>query len=403
MREALVLRGQGRRGDLRDHEAGVEARLLGQERRQAAQVRVHEQGDPPLRHAAYLRDREREHVGGEADRLGVEVAPRQDLAGLGEDDRVVRHGVRLDLERRRRGAHQVEASAHDLGHAAQRIRILHPVLVAMRRPDRAARHEPAARRGHVRLAAMAARGVDARVEWRGHALARVERQHASDDRGGEGVLGREEPGERERGRDLRAVEQRQALLGGEAQRLQARGRERLGARHDASAHMRGASPDEDGREMRERREVARCAHGSLRGHAGMDAGGEQREQGAHDLRANRGMAAREADRLQGEDEPDRPLVEQGAGSGAVRKHEVELQRIEARRVDPRLRELAEARVHAVDRPVVGEASPERRHGRVDALPVPAGEVDPARRRGDRAQRRKAHAARIEAERRAHRP
>ena len=37
-------------------------------------------------------------IGREGDRLGMEVAAREDLAGLGEDQRIVGDAVRLALE-----------------------------------------------------------------------------------------------------------------------------------------------------------------------------------------------------------------------------------------------------------------------------------------------------------------
>ena len=105
VRERLVLRGERRRGDLRDHEAGIHAAVLDQERRQARQVGVHQQRDAPLRQRADLGDREREIVGGERDRLGVEIAAGEDLAGRREHERIVGDRVRLGQRgSRRRGA-----------------------------------------------------------------------------------------------------------------------------------------------------------------------------------------------------------------------------------------------------------------------------------------------------------
>ena len=96
VRERLVLRRERRRGHLRDHEAGVHAAVLDQERRQAGQVGVHQQRDAPLGQRADLGDREREVVRRERDRLGVEVAAGEDLVGVREHQRIVRHRVRFD-------------------------------------------------------------------------------------------------------------------------------------------------------------------------------------------------------------------------------------------------------------------------------------------------------------------
>ena len=75
---ALLVLGHQRRGrHLRDHEAGIKPGLRRQERRQARQRRVDQHGDAPLRERADLADRQRDHVGREGHRLGVEVAARQ--------------------------------------------------------------------------------------------------------------------------------------------------------------------------------------------------------------------------------------------------------------------------------------------------------------------------------------
>ena len=65
-----------------------------------------------------------------------------------------------------------------------------------------------------------AQRVDARIERRVGALGRIGRQRAGDQRGLEQRLGLEQRGERIGGRELRAVEQRQAFLGAERDRLE---------------------------------------------------------------------------------------------------------------------------------------------------------------------------------------
>ena len=76
---------------------------------------------------------EREVVGGERDRLGVEVAAREHFAGIGEDQRIVGDRVRFDQQHVGRVAHLVEARAHHLRLAAQAVRVLHLVAVGVRR------------------------------------------------------------------------------------------------------------------------------------------------------------------------------------------------------------------------------------------------------------------------------
>jgi hypothetical protein len=82
MRERLVLGRERSRRHLRDHEARVESALLHQESRQLAQRIVDQHGEAPLGERPDLGDRERQVVGGERDRLGVEVAAREHFTSL---------------------------------------------------------------------------------------------------------------------------------------------------------------------------------------------------------------------------------------------------------------------------------------------------------------------------------
>jgi hypothetical protein len=134
---------------VREHEAGVDAAVLDQERGQADIVRIGEERDAPLRERADLGDREGEVVGRERDRLRVEVAAGQHRVVVGEHERVVRHAVGFRHEHRRAVPHRVEARAHDLRLAAQAVGVLHALALRVRRADRAAGQQRAVRRGSV--------------------------------------------------------------------------------------------------------------------------------------------------------------------------------------------------------------------------------------------------------------
>ena len=178
-------------------------------------------------------------------RLGVEVAARDRLARSREDQRVVGDAVRLG--RRASAAAwrmHVEARAHHLRLAAQAVGVLHPrVADQVRLADRAARHQaaqasrprPSARDGG---AGAWMRGVERPVR----AARRVGRERSGDQRRREQPLGLEQPGQRQRGRELGAVEQRQPLLRPEHQRLEAGLRERLGRGHDLAARSTSPTP-----------------------------------------------------------------------------------------------------------------------------------------------------------------
>ncbi len=140
-------------------------------------------------------------------------------------------------------------------------------------------------------------------------------------------------------------------------------------------HAHAALADQREREVRERREVAGGADRALRGHDGMDAGVDEREQPLDHDRAHAREAAREARGLQHQDEPHGRVRERRADARRVRAHEIELQRRELVVGDARLRELAEAGVDAVERLAGGEA---RAHGRERRLDGPAPAVRRAR-------------------------
>ena len=123
-------------------------------------------------------------------------------------------------------AQLVEAGADHLRLAAQAVRILHPVVaLGVRGADRAAGQQGAVVLRHVDLARLAAQRVDARVERAVAAARGVHRQRADHQRRLQHRLEAQESVQRQRGRGLRAVDQREAFLRGELQRRDAVGGE----------------------------------------------------------------------------------------------------------------------------------------------------------------------------------
>ena len=256
----LVLRDERRGRHLRDHEAGVQPRLRRQERRQAGERRIDQHRDAPLRQRADLAKRNRDHVGGEGHRLGVEIAAGQRLAVVGEDQRIVGDAVRF-------------------GPQASRRRL---------RSSRAPRPSPAAGSGCNRGPARARRRRDAIRGWRFPASARGARRPPRSAPGGRrrrwmrASKGASEPraasvesapvtsaernasshleeaGEREGGRELRAVQERQPLLRAERDRLQVRRRQAppppgTRAPVERAPRRRRSSPPSCARAARDRR------------------------------------------------------------------------------------------------------------------------------------------------------
>jgi len=87
--------------------------MLHEERRQPGKRRIDEERDAPLGEGADLGDGYRERVGGERDRLAVEVAARQDL--VADDQRVVGDRARFGFQDARRVAQLLEARAITCG------------------------------------------------------------------------------------------------------------------------------------------------------------------------------------------------------------------------------------------------------------------------------------------------
>src|SRR3546814_1345001 len=82
-----------------------------------------------------LAHRHGQHVGGEGDRLGVEVAAGDAVVAVGEDQRIVGDAVRFDFEGAGDMAHQVERRAHHLRLAAKAVGVLYLLAVGVRLAD----------------------------------------------------------------------------------------------------------------------------------------------------------------------------------------------------------------------------------------------------------------------------
>ncbi len=225
---------------------------------------------------------------------------------------------------------------------------------------------------------MAAHRVDARVERGIAAETSVDGQRPRDERGRHRPLGREQGSKRERGRHLRAVEQREPLFRRKLEWREAGRGERLGAGEHAAVALCGAFADQDQSEMRKRRQIARGADRALRGktrdHARI---GELRERVDH-FPAHAGMTARQRGDLERDDEPHDRVVEQRSCACCVRAHQRALQFTQAVGVDPRAREGPETRVHAVYDAIFRQHAADGGRRRIDR--VPRGRIDDQRRR-----------------------
>ncbi len=187
MGERLVLRRQRRRGHVRDHEAGVDAAVLDEERRQARRA----PGRSSARCAAPTARRSRRSPA-PGSRPRTPPARRGSCRRRGSRRRrrtpagCRRRALASVSEHARRVTHLVDAGAHHLRLAAQAVGILH--ARSQSGATRGSRCQPA---GRDRRAAASIwprwprSGMDARIERRVAAEARVDRHRAGDERGRE--------------------------------------------------------------------------------------------------------------------------------------------------------------------------------------------------------------------------
>ena len=159
---------------------------------------------------------------------------------------------------------QVERGAHHLRLAAEAVRVLDLAAAGVAGddllPSSSSRNAAATRiwPGCPRTSLM--RGSNGLTL----ALERIDRQSAGGDCGSEHALAREQSVERNRGRGLGAVDQRQAFLRAQLQRLHAQLLQRCFGRQDVAGDVDAAVAHQRGDEMRERSEVAGGADAALR-------------------------------------------------------------------------------------------------------------------------------------------
>ena len=213
MRQGFVLACQCRGGDLGYHEARVHAAVAHQEWRQLGHVLIHHQRDSTLRQRPDFGNRQGDIICGHRHRLGVEVTARNHLVFLSKYQWVIGHRIGFDQQHFCRLAQLRQACAHHLRLAAQGIRILHLLTVVMRIGNVAGIGKYVAVHGSgINLPALAAHLVDAGIERTTRAEHRLSGQCTAHHRRGEQIFRFKQTAQRESGRRLRAVEQRQPLF-----------------------------------------------------------------------------------------------------------------------------------------------------------------------------------------------
>ena len=126
-RERFIFAGERGGGDLRDHEAGIEARFGREKRGKHAGERIGHLLDAAFGDSAKRGDRNGHLIGGHGEGLAVKISAADDVAFavfLDEDERIVRSAVQLHL---RDGASLHKGIAYgavDLRRATQAVCVL---------------------------------------------------------------------------------------------------------------------------------------------------------------------------------------------------------------------------------------------------------------------------------------
>ena len=294
--------------------------------------------------------RQRNLVGGKRDRLGVEIAARDDLAGLDQHQRIVGDGVGFDRQRAGGLREQVEHGAGHLRLAAHAIRILHAfVTFQMRQANVAAFQQRGQGSTGCDLSGMPAQLLDLRAERCSRGHRRIDRQGACHQRRAEQAIGAQQSGNGIGRRKLRAVDQGEAFLRPERQRRKAGSAQRIKARHDLAVDKRLPLADHDGGHMRQRRQITGGSHRSLLRHQRINAVRQHGLQLLDDFAADAGGASPQRDDLQRHHQPHDRFGCRRAHAAAMRYNEVALEQRRLIGGNAFRRQLSESGVDAVDR------------------------------------------------------
>ncbi|OXC72128.1 hypothetical protein BSU04_43375 [Caballeronia sordidicola] len=338
---------------MRDHEARIHAAIAYEKRWQTGKRRIDQQRDPALRQRTNFRSGDSEVIGGECNGFRVEIAAREHFAGVREDQRIVRYGIRFDQQDIGRMAHLVETRAHDLRLATQAVRVLNLVAILMRQVDRGTFQQRAIGSRRIDLSGVTAQRVNAGVERNDGTHRGIHRQRARHQPRAVQVFDREHVVQRERRGSLRAVEQRKTFFSLQRQRFEAGYAQPVQRTRPLATDGDFANTEQRRRHMRKRRQIARCAHRTLDRDDRQDIGVEQRDQRVDHLAADARMPAPQARHLQRDQQPHDRSRHGFAHAHGMRQHQIALQQFELIGGNVGARQTAETRVDSVGRLALG--------------------------------------------------
>src|SRR5882724_8063935 len=281
--ESLILAGESGGGDLGNHEPGIEAGLWREKCRQETGERVGHLLDAAFGNSAECRDGDRYLIGGHCEGLPVKIPATDDVAfsplaiAADKDERIVSGTVEFNLCHGARLRKGVAHRAVDLRRATEAVGVLHAGIFfrrAMRFANFAAFVQMGKISGSAAGARVSARVHDARIESAGTAAKRVERKGCGNVGGVRERVSMTQRQAEQGQHALCAVQEGKALLGVKGDGRDLRALQRNVARQDFLLEFGLAFSDDHLREMSQRREIARSAHGTLRRNHRMNSGVE---------------------------------------------------------------------------------------------------------------------------------
>ena len=280
----------------------------------------------------------------------MKVASGENLAVLGEYERVVGHRVHLHFE----PCHDVvEKVAHRTVHlrsATDAVGVLHPdVVSAVRLPNLGALHQRPHVPGAALLARMGAQGMDSRVEGGVGAAQRVGGHRADQVRGAHQATGVEDGDGEQRGHRLGAVDEREPLLRLQDQGLPADRGEALRRRHPLAPDHELAPSDQGESKVRERGEIAARTDRAPARHARQGIGIEQGKERIDHLRPHAGVAAGEGVGAKQEHAAHCGRIERRSHPRSVAQNQTLLERLQVGRCNAHPGEVPESGVDSVHR------------------------------------------------------
>ena len=235
----------------------------------------------------------------------VAIGARVDDPAAGEDERIVRRRVELDVEHAPELIERIADGAVHLRDATERVRVLDLVGGAVMGLLQTAVAQEVAHLGRDGdLPGMRSRQLVGRGEGDVRAEQCLDRLRGRDARGADQAIrvGQEQRGER--AHHLGPVEQREPFLRLQLQRLQPGGGQGLARRQDSTAHLDLAPSDQRQGEMGERRQVAGRTEAPLLRHDRVDALFEERQQPIDQQRPAAAVPERQRVRAQEQHRPD---------------------------------------------------------------------------------------------------